>query len=71
MNSAELTSSLIYRAKHGRIFYVYRNVDGRLHLNGPVPFDLSIIGNEAEFVVLALTQQEAELQVDQWLIPRT
>ena len=70
MNSAELAQSLIYRAQHGRIFYVYRTVDDEIKLNGVVPFDISIMHGEAEFAVLALSQDEAELQVDQWLIPR-
>ncbi len=71
LNSVELATQLIYRARHGQIFYVYRDVADGICFDGAVPFDIAINNNQAEFAVLALTQDEAELQVDQWLIPRT
>jgi hypothetical protein len=67
----DITRSLIYRAKNGQMFYVYREVDSAMRIEGVVPFDITINNGQAEFAVLALTQDEAELQVDQWLIPRT
>jgi hypothetical protein len=67
----DLTQSLIYRARHGQMFYVYREVDSAMRIEGVVPFDITINNGQAEFAVLALSQHEAELQVDQWLIPRT
>lgn len=70
MTARDIAHSLIYRAKNGRIFYVYREVADGIQFNGVVPFDLTINNGQAEFAVLALTQDEAELQVDQWLIPR-
>lgn len=70
MNSAELANSLIYRARHGQIFYVHRIIDDAIRFDGAVPFDIAIVDGQAEFAVLALSQDEAELQVDQWLIPR-
>jgi hypothetical protein len=71
LNSIELANNLIYRAQHGQIFYVYRSVEDEIRFDGAVPFDITINSGQAEFAVLALTQDEAELQVDQWLIPRT
>jgi hypothetical protein len=72
MNTArDIANSLIYRARNGRVFYVYRNVADGIRFDGAVPFDITINNDQAEFAVLALTQDEAELQVDQWLIPRT
>ena len=72
MSTADVIArSLIFRAKHGQIFYVYRQVEAGIRFDGAVPFDLTINNGQAEFAVLALTQDEAELQVDQWLIPRT
>jgi len=67
----DIARSLIYRAKNGRVFYVYRDVADGIRFDGAVPFDITINNGQAEFAVLALTQDEAELQVDQWLIPRT
>ena len=72
MNTAQdIANSLIYRARNGRVFYVYRDVVDGIQFDGAVPFDITINNGQAEFAVLALTQDEAELQVDQWLIPRT
>jgi hypothetical protein len=72
MNTArDIANSLIYRAKNGRVFYVYRDVADGIRFDGAVPFDITINNGQAEFAVLALTQDEAELQVDQWLVPRT
>jgi hypothetical protein len=71
LNSAELADQLIYRARHGQMFYVYREVPDGIRFDGAVPFDITINNGLAEFAVLALTQDQAELQVDQWLIPRT
>jgi hypothetical protein len=71
MSTAEVIArSLIFRAKNGQIFYVYRQVETGIRFDGAVPFDITINNGQAEFAVLALTQDEAELQVDQWLIPR-
>jgi hypothetical protein len=67
----DIANSLIYRAKNGQVFYVYRDVADGIRFDGAVPFDIAINNGQAEFAVLALTQDEAELQVDQWLIPRT
>jgi hypothetical protein len=71
LNSVELANQLIYRAQKGKVFYVYRSVDNGIFFDGAVPFNITINNGQAEFSVLALTQDEAELQVDQWLIPRT
>jgi hypothetical protein len=67
----DIARSLIYRAKNGRVFYVHREVADGIQFDGAVPFDITINNGQAEFAVLALSQDEAELQVDQWLIPRT
>jgi hypothetical protein len=67
----DIARSLIYRAKNGQMFYVYREVDSAMRIEGVVPFDITINNGQAEFEVLELSQDEAELQVDQWLIPRT
>ena len=71
MTAQDIANSLIYRAQNCRVFYVHRSVEDGILFDGAVPFDLTVVDGQAEFGVLALTQDEAELQVDQWLIPRT
>lgn len=63
----DLTEQLIYRAKNLQEFVVERDMD-IIPLNGVIKFDIQhTVGQPARILVPALTQQEAEDMVDEWL----
>jgi hypothetical protein len=66
MNTAkELTNNLIHRAKNMQKFVVERDWD--LIPAGVIKFDIQhTVGQPARIFVHAMTQQEAEQQVDDW-----
>ena len=66
MNTAkELTNNLINRAKNMQKFVVERDWD--LIPAGVIKFDIQhTVGQPAHIFVHAMTQQEAERQVDDW-----
>jgi hypothetical protein len=66
MNTAkDLTDNLIYRAKNLQEFVVER--DWGLIPAGVVKFNIQhTVGQPARIFVHAMTQQEAERQVDDW-----
>lgn len=64
----ELTTELIARAKNLKEFTVFRKIDTQLIFKGAIPFDVyHVAGEPVEFTVPALTQEEAEQQVNDWL----
>ena len=66
-NVKQLADNLINRAKNMQEFTVHREFDDIL-FNGVIPFSIKhTMGEEAEITVSAMSQQEAEHQVDQWL----
>jgi hypothetical protein len=65
----ELADNLIYRAKNLQEFTVFRNVDN-IVFNGVMPYTIShIVGHPVEIIVPAISQEEAEQRVDEWLHP--
>jgi hypothetical protein len=70
MNSVDMTQDLINRAKNLQRFEVVRELENGIDFNGAVPFDISGAGNYFQFFTYAVTQEEAEAQVDTWLKDR-
>jgi hypothetical protein len=70
MNSVDMTNDLINRAKNLQKFEVVRELDDGINFNGSVPFDISGSGNYFQFFLYAITQEDAEAQVDTWLQDR-
>ena len=68
MNSIEEANALINSAKSLKEFEVKRMTDEPLQfLGGRIPFDIRANQECAWFKVYALSQKEAEQQVDEWL----
>ncbi len=68
MNSIEQTNAFIDRVKNLQTFEVKRMLDGPLEFRGGrIPFDIRANHDCAWFKVIAITQEEAEEMVDQWL----
>jgi hypothetical protein len=67
MNSVDMANDLINRAKNLQKFEVYRELENGILFNGSVPFDIRSTGDEFWIYAYALTQEEAEAQVDIWL----
>ena len=70
MNSVDMAQDLINRAKNLQRFEVVRELENGIMFDGTVPFDIK--GNGTEFVIysFAVTQEEAEANVDTWLKDR-
>jgi hypothetical protein len=71
MNSVDMANDLINRAKNLKKFEVKRMLEDGILFNGPVPFDIK--GREDCYWIYAyaVTQEEAEAQVDAWLRDKT
>jgi hypothetical protein len=67
MNSVDMANDLINRAKNLQKFEVVRELEEGINFNGSVPFDISGVGNYFQFFLYAITQEDAEAQVDTWL----
>lgn len=68
MNTVDQANALISRAMNLREFEVKRLMDEPLQFRGgSIPFDIRANQECAWFKVLALSQQEAEAKVDNWL----
>ncbi len=67
MNSVDMANNLINRAKNLKEFVVLREFDDIP--TGVIKFDIKHTQGElARIFVHALTQEEAEKMVDQWMI---
>jgi hypothetical protein len=62
-----MANDLINRAKNLQKFEVVRELEEGINFNGSVPFDISGVGNYFQFFLYAITQEDAEAQVDTWL----
>jgi hypothetical protein len=62
-----MANDLINRAKNLQKFEVVRELEEGINFNGSVPFDISGVGNYFQFFLYAITQENAEAQVDTWL----
>jgi hypothetical protein len=70
MNSVDMANDLINRAKNLKKFEVKRILENGILFNGTIPFDIK--GREDCYWIYAyaVTQEEAEAQVDTWLKDR-
>jgi hypothetical protein len=71
MNSVELANNLIDRAKNLKLFEVKRYLENGIIFDGSVPFDIKGKDDCYFIYAYAVTQEEAESQVDTWLKDRT
>ena len=63
-----LAAEAIDRAKNLQEFAVFRDMEDIVFCGNPLPYTLShVIGEKAEITVPAISQDEAEQRVDQWL----
>lgn len=72
MNPKELAQSIIDRARKMQTFRIVRSKPYDFEFNGPVPFDVKINTEDVMiFTVHAVTLDEANKQVDQYLEKNT
>lgn len=67
MNSVDMATALINRAKNMQEFTVTTEVPEDFKFNGVVPFDINIVDDEIRAKVFAETFDEAVLRLDSWL----
>jgi hypothetical protein len=67
MNSVDMANDLIDRARNLRKFEVKRMLEDGIMFNGPVPFDIRGQDDCFWIYAYAMTQEEAEAKVDNWL----
>lgn len=67
MNSADMATNLIFRAKNLHEFTVTTDVPENFRFNGLVPFDMSIKQGQIEAKVWAIDFDEAARRLDQFL----
>jgi hypothetical protein len=71
MNSVDMANDLINRARNLKKFEVKRMLEDGILFNGPVPFDIKGKDDCYWIYAYAVTQEDAEAQVDMWLSDRT
>jgi hypothetical protein len=71
MNSVDMANDLINRARNLKKFEVKRMLEDGILFNGSVPFDIKGKDDCYWIYAYAVTQEEAEAQVDTWLKDRT
>lgn len=67
MNSVDMANDLINRAKNLKKYEVKRLIEGGIPFNGPIPFDIKGKDDCFWIYAYAVTQEEAEAKVDNWL----
>ena len=67
MNSVDMATNLIFRAKHLQEFIVTTEVPDGVKFNGVVPFDINITGTMLEARVWAVDFEEAVERLNQFL----
>ena len=70
MNSIDMANDLIDRARNLKKFEVKRMLEDGILFNGPVPFDIKGKDDCYWIYAYAVTQEEAEAKVDEWLKDR-
>jgi len=70
MNSVDMANDLINRARNLKRFEVKRMLDGPIRFDGQVPFSIRINEDCLWAEVFALTEEDAEAQLDIWLQER-
>ena len=67
-NINTLTAEAIERAKNLQEFAVFRDMEDIVFCGNPLPYTLNhVLGEKAEITVPAISQEEAEHRVDEWL----
>jgi hypothetical protein len=67
MNSADMATNLIFRARNLQEFTVTTEVPNGVRFNGVVPFDITISGTTLEAQVWAVDFDEAVDRLNQFL----
>ncbi len=67
MNSVDMATALINRAKNMQEFTVITDVPEDFRFVGVVPFDINIVEGELRAKVFAVTFEEAVAKLDNWL----
>jgi hypothetical protein len=67
MNSVDMATNLIFRAKHLQEFTVTTELPEGFAFRGVVPFDMQINGNVLEARVWAIDFDEAVQRLDEFL----
>jgi hypothetical protein len=67
MNSVDMATHLIFRAKNLQEFIVETDVPENFRFNGVVPFDMEIVEGVISAKVLAIDFDEAVAVFDKWL----
>ena len=70
MNSVDMANDLINRARNLKLFEVVRELENGIMFDGTVPFNIKGTDETFCFYTHAVTQEEAEAQVDTWLKDR-
>jgi len=64
----KLATVAIERAKHLQEFAVFRDMEDIVFCGSPLPYTLNhVSGEKAEITVPAISQEEAEQRVNEWL----
>lgn len=67
MNSVDMATALINRAKNMQEFTVTTEMPEDFRFNGIVPFDINIVDDEIRAKVFAVDFNEAVAHLDKWL----
>jgi hypothetical protein len=67
MNSVDMATNLIFRAKHLQEFTVTTELPDDFAFRGVIPFDLNIVGSILEAKVWAVDFDEAVMRLHQFL----
>jgi hypothetical protein len=67
MNSVDMATNLIFRAKNLQEFTVTTEVPNGVVFNGVVPFDITITGTVLEARIWAIDFDEAVQRLDEFL----
>lgn len=67
MNSVELANQLIERAKKIEEFIVTKQLPNGFSFSGTIPYDMWIQGTVAEIRVWAISAEEADKTVTEWI----
>lgn len=67
MNSADMATNLIFRAKNLQEFTVITELPDDFAFRGVIPFDMQITGNILEAKVWAIDFDEAVYRLDEFL----
>jgi hypothetical protein len=67
MNSVDMATNLIFRAKHLQEFTVMTEVPDDFRFNGLIPFDMTITGSIIEAKVYGIDFDEAVQRLHEYL----